>query len=143
MKAATSILLFSVLGLVVLGLVTLVSASTGQHETRYLTMQPVWAVLGLVACGVAAWVDYRYFKRFWWVLLLIAVVLLSLVWVPGVGISKNGAARWIGYGGWRLQPSELAKVALIIGLAWYGDRFQRHMGCLLRGLVVPSVAVGS
>jgi len=143
MKAATSLLLFCVLGLVVLGLVMLVSASTGQTEARYLTMQPIWAALGLVACGVAAWMDYRLCKRFWWVLLIGAVVLLALVWVPGIGIAKKGAARWIGHGGWRLQPSELAKVALIIALAWYGERFQRHMGSLFRGLIIPGLGVAA
>ena len=143
MKTATSVLLFSVLGLVVLGIVMLVSASTGQHEARYLTMQPIWAAIGLVACGVAAWVDYRWFRKFWWVLLLSAVVMLALVWVPGVGIAKKGAARWIGYGGWQLQPSEFAKIALIISLAWYGERYQRHMGSLFRGVFIPTVAVGS
>jgi cell division protein FtsW len=143
MKAATSVLLFSVLGLVVLGIVMLVSASTGQQEARYLVMQPIWAGLGLVALGVAAWFDYRLFRKFWWVLLVVAVVLLALVWAPGIGIAKKGAARWIGYGSWRLQPSEFAKIALIISLAWYGERFQRHMGSLFRGLVIPSLGVGS
>src|SRR5436189_2356408 len=106
MKAATSLLLFAVLSLVVLGIVTLVSASTGQQEARYLVMQPIWAGVGLVALGAAAWFDYRWFRKFWWVLLLVAVGLLALVWVPGIGITKKGAARWIGYGGLRLQPSE-------------------------------------
>jgi cell division protein FtsW len=143
MKAATSLLLFAVLSLVVLGIVTLVSASTGQQEARYLVMQPIWAGFGLVALGAAAWFDYRWFRKFWWVLLLVAVGLLALVWAPGIGIAKKGAARWIGYGGLRLQPSEFAKIALIISLAWYGERFQRHMRSLLRGLVIPSLGVGS
>jgi cell division protein FtsW len=143
MKAATSLLLFAVLGLVVLGIVTLVSASTGQPEARFLTMQPIWAGLGLAACAVAAWIDYRFVKKIWWVLLLLAVVLLALVWVPGIGMAKKGAARWIGYGGVRLQPSEFAKVALIIALAWYGHRFQRYMQTFVRGLCVPAIGVGA
>jgi cell division protein FtsW len=143
MKAATALLLFAVLGLVVLGIVTLVSASTGQPEARFLTMQPIWAGLGLVACGAAAWVDYRFLKKIWWVPLLVALVLLALVWVPGIGIAKKGAARWIGYGSFRLQPSELAKVALILALAWYGHRFQRNMGSFFRGLCIPAIGVSA
>src|SRR5262249_36150586 len=123
MKLATSLLLFAVFGLQVLGIVMLVSASTGQPEARYLIMQPIWAGLGLVACCLAAAGDYRWLKRIWWLLLLLAITLLALVWAPHVGIAKNGAARWIGYGNLRLQPSEFAKVALIIALAWYGERF--------------------
>src|SRR5215475_12206306 len=109
MRAATSLLLFSVLGLLVLGIVMLVSASTGQPEARYLIMQPIWAGVGLLACGVAACGDYRWLKKIWWLLLLLTIVLLALVWAPHVGIAKKGAARWIGYSGLRLQPSEVAK----------------------------------
>ena len=141
MKAATSILLFAVLGLLVLGIVMLVSASTGQQEARYLIMQPIWAGIGLVACCLTASGDYRWLKRIWWVLLLLAIVLLVLVWAPQVGIARKGAARWIGYGGVRLQPSEFAKAALIIAIAWYGERFQRHMGTFTRGILFPGAGI--
>ncbi len=141
MKAATSLLLFSVLSLLVLGIVMLVSASTGQPEARFLIMQPIWAGLGLVACLVAAAIDYRWLKKFWWVFLLVAVALLICVWVAPLGIRKNGAARWIGSTGFRLQPSEFAKVALILALAWYGERFQRFMPGFRRGVLYPGLGV--
>ena len=141
MRAATSLLLFSVLGLLVLGIVILVSASTGQPEARFLTMQPIWAGVGLLACGIAACGDYRWLKKVWWLLFLGAIALLVLVWVPGIGLTKKGAARWIHYGGFGLQPSEVAKLALIVALAWYGDRYQRFMGKFWRGLVVPGIGI--
>lgn len=141
MRAATSLLLFSVLGLLVLGIVTLVSASTGQPEARSLIMQPIWAGVGLVVCGIAACGDYRWLKKFWWLLLLGAIALLILVWVPGIGLTKKGAARWIHFGGFGLQPSEVAKLALIIALAWYGERYQRFMGTFWRGLVIPGLGI--
>jgi cell division protein FtsW len=141
MRAATSLLLFSVLGLLVLGIVILVSASTGQPEARFLTMQPIWAGVGLLACGIAACGDYRWLKKIWWLLALGAIALLVLVWVPGIGLTKKGAARWIHFGGFGLQPSEVAKLALIIALAWYGDRYQRFMGTFWRGLVVPGIGI--
>lgn len=143
MKTATSLLLFCVLGLLVLGIVMLVSASTGQQEARYLIMQPIWAGIGLVGCFIAASGDYRWLKKFWWALLLLAVVLLALVWVPHIGIAKKGAARWIGSGSFRFQPSEFAKIALIIAVAWYGERFQRHMGTFSRGILIPGVGIGA
>ncbi len=122
-------------------MVMLVSASTGQQEARYLILQPIWAGVGLVAGSIAASGDYRWLKKSWWALLLVAIAFLVLVWVPHIGISRKGAARWIGYGGLRLQPSELAKVALIIALAWYGERFQRHMGTLARGVLLPGAGI--
>ena len=143
MKTATSLLLFSVLGLLGLGIVILVSASTGQPEARSLIMQPIWAGVGSIALLIAASGDYRWMKKFWWVLLLLAVVLLTLVWVPHVGIMKNGARRWVGFEGMRMQPSEFAKIALIIAIAWYGERYQRHMGTMTRGVLIPGVAIGA
>lgn len=142
MKAATSLLLFSVLALLVLGIVMLVSASTGQPEARFLVMQPIWAGLGLVACLIGAAIDYRWLKKFWWVFLLVAIALLVCVWVPHIGIARKGAARWIGHGGFRLQPSEFAKIAVIIALAWYGERFQRVMPEFRRGVLWPCLGVG-
>lgn len=142
MKAATSLLLFSVIGLLAFGIVTLVSASTGQPEARFLIMQPIWAGLGLVGCLAAAAIDYRWLKKFWWLLLIAAVVMLACVWVPGLGIARKGAARWIGTSGFRLQPSEFAKIALIIALAWYGERFQRFMPQFKRGVLIPVAGIG-
>jgi cell division protein FtsW len=141
MKAATSLLLFSVFGLLVLGIVTLVSASTGQQEARYLIMQPIWAGIGLGALLIAASGDYRWLKKFWWALLLLAISLLALVWAPHIGVTKNGASRWLDFGSVGMQPSEFAKVALIIAIAWYGERYQRHMGTLWRGMVIPGLGI--
>jgi cell division protein FtsW len=141
MKAATTLLLFSVLGLLVLGIVILVSASTGQPQARYLVMQPIWAFIGLAACATAAWLDYRWLKRVWWVGLLLAVGFLCLVWVPPIGVKANGARRWVNFFGFGFQPSEIAKIALILSLAWYGERYQRFMGSFWRGLVIPGIGI--
>jgi cell division protein FtsW len=142
MKTATTLLLFSVLGLLVLGIVILVSASTGQPQARYLIMQPIWAFIGLAGCAVAAWFDYRWFKRLWWILLLATIGLLCLVWAPNIGVKANGARRWVNILGFGFQPSEIAKIALIVALAWYGERYQRFMGTFWRGLVVPALGIG-
>jgi cell division protein FtsW len=73
--------------------------------------------------------------------LLLAVTLLALVFVMGKSI--NGARRWIGPGGGPyLQPSEFAKIALIVALAWYGERFRHKMRSFLHGVVIPGLGVG-
>lgn len=141
MKVATSLLLFSVLALLMLGIVMLVSASTGQPQAKYLIMQPIWAGVGLVALLVAASGDYRWLKRLWWAPLLIAVGALVLVLMSQVGLERNGARRWLGVGRFTLQPSEFAKVALIIALAWYGEYYQRFMGRFWRGVVYPGLGI--
>ena len=145
MKAATTILVFSVAALLALGMVMLYSASMIQVGARYLIMQLVWCGLGLVACGVAASVDYRLLKKVSLVILAISVVLLIVVLIPIPNICRkiNGARRWLDFGGFRIQPSELAKLAVIIFLAHYGDRYLRQMNQLKRGVLIPLAVVGS
>jgi cell division protein FtsW (lipid II flippase) len=60
-----------------------------------------------------------------------------------MGGKINGARRWFDLHGVRFQPSELGKIALIIALAWYGDRFQRRMATLKWGIVIPVVIIGA
>jgi cell division protein FtsW len=105
-------------------------------------MQLVWCALGLVGAAVAATFDYRHLKKLSLPLLALAVVLLLAVFAPAIGIKVNGARRWIGHGGFRFQPSELAKISLIIFIAFYGERYQRQMGTVARGLVVPGIVIG-
>ena len=122
----------------------LVSASTGQPQAKYLIMQPIWCGVGLLVCGIAASGDYRWLKKFpWipWALLICAIALLALVLIPGFGVRVKGANRWLAMGQFRFQPSELAKVALIIVLAWYGERYSRFMNTFWRGLMVPGLIV--
>lgn len=141
MKLATTTLFFCVAALLSLGMVILYSSSTAQVGADYLMKQLVWCALGLVGATVAATLDYRHLKKFSIPLLLFAVVLLLLVFAPQIGKKAGGARRWIGHGGIRFQPSELAKIALIIFIAHYGERFQRQMNTFWRGLVIPGIFI--
>lgn len=142
MKLATTTLFFCVAALLSLGMVMLYSSSTAQVGAHYLMMQLVWCAIGLIGAALAVTLDYRLLKKFSWLLMALAIVLLLAVFAPGVGIKVNGAHRWIGHGGFRFQPSELAKIALIIFIAYYGERFQRQMGTFGRGLIVPGIFIG-
>ncbi len=120
-------------------------AAVGAH---YLILQLVWCVLGLIGGTIAAYNDYRKLKKIAPWLLGVAAFLLLLVFVPKIGVGMegahkgiNGAHRWIGFGKIRYQPSEFAKLALIIFLAAYGDRFQRQMSSWKQGLVVPGIVI--
>lgn len=148
MKVAVTTLAFCVASLLALGLVMLYSASMTQVGAHYLMMQLVWCVFGFIGCVMAVALDYRALKRSEVVtaIFLFAVLLLCLVYpfphlphLPERFIKKtNGAHRWfILPGGTRIQPSELAKLALIVALAWYGDRFQRRMQTFTWGIMLP------
>ncbi len=150
MKVVVPTLAFCVAALLALGLVMLYSSSmynpsTTQVGTRYLMQQLLWCALGLALCMAAAMVDYRLLKKFAWPLLGLAVVLLVLVLMPlphGLTKKINGAHRWFIYHSVRFQPSELAKVALVIVLAWYGEYFQRQMHTWKKGILLPGANIG-
>ncbi|MFO1478520.1 MAG: putative lipid II flippase FtsW [Verrucomicrobiota bacterium] len=142
MKVAVTVLTFCVAALLALGMVMLYSSSMTQVGARYLEMQLVWCGLGLVLCVAAASADYAWLKRAAWPMFGLAVFLLLLVLVPHIGRRINGARRWFDFHGVRFQPSEFAKLALIVALAWYGDHFQRQMPGWKRGIVVPALFIG-
>jgi len=142
MKYATTILVFCVAALLSLGLVMLYSSSMSSTGASYPSAQVIWCGLGLLAAGIVACVDYRHLKKISIPLFLVALVLLAAVLVPGIGLKRGGARRWFEIAHQSFQPSELAKLALLILLAHYAERYQRFMPTLGRGLAVPGVFVG-
>ena len=150
MRVAVTTLAICVAALLALGLVMLYSASMTQVGAHYLMMQIIWCAAGFVLCVTAASVDYQLFKKFAWPIFALAVFLLFLLKVMGnhsfAHLSApwiNGARRWFDFHGARFQPSELGKIALIIALAWYGDRFQRRMHTFKWGIVFPIAIIAA
>ncbi|HEY2329741.1 MAG TPA: putative lipid II flippase FtsW [Verrucomicrobiae bacterium] len=143
MKVAVTMLAFCVTSLLALGLVMLYSSSMTQVGAHYLMMQLIWCVFGFGLCVAAASLDYQLLKKFAWPIFILAFFLLVLVLVPHIGRKINGARRWFDLHGVRFQPSELGKIALIIALAWYGDRFQRRMHTFKWGIVFPVCVIAA
>lgn len=114
-----------VLGLVAFGCLMVYSASSYSAEYRYkneyffLFKQLFGVVLGIFAMVFFAFFDYHYLKKFKYWILGISVVLLILVFVPGFGVQSYGANRWVNLLGISVQPSEIAKFALVLFLACY------------------------
>ena len=120
-RSSTAVLLVAtVVVLNVVGVVMVLSASSVTSLTDYgspwyfFERQLFWTVLGIVAFAVAARTDYRRWRRFVRPMLVTSAVLLFAVLVPGVGVYVAGSRRWIGSGSWHFQPSELAKLALLL-----------------------------
>jgi len=141
MKLAVTLLVFCVAALLALGMTMLYSSTMGQPGAHYLRMQLMWCALGLALCLAAAVLDYRLLKRIALPLLIVSVLLLVLVLVPHIGLKIKGARRWLGQGAFRFQSSELAKLALIVALAWYGEQYQRQMRFWKRGILIPGSIV--
>jgi cell division protein FtsW len=148
MKWAASILIFLLAVLTGLGMVMLYSASMNMEMNKsdvgakLLLSQLHWFLFGLVCFVVAASMDYRRLKNLSPWLLGLSVFLLVLVFAPVIGNPIKGAHRWI----WRpglphFQASEPAKLALILFLAAYGDRYQRQMAGFKKGLLIPGAVM--
>lgn len=108
----------------------------------YLRRQLLWLVVGLVLSYGAARLDYRLLRRFVVPLSVMALTLLVLVFVPGIGVKVGGSHRWLGIGPIRLQPSEIAKIMLVVGMAAWMSRVERRATDLKTGLLAPLAGLG-
>jgi rod shape determining protein RodA len=120
-------LIFVTCGLAVLGTVLVWAATepslrqAGLDPHTYLKKAALWAFLGLILMFVTASIDYRRIRR--WTPVLYGVSLLLLLAVLAVGQSVNGAKAWIALpGGFQVEPSEFAKLGLILSAAWLLSR---------------------
>ena len=126
-------LFLSVIALVLLGLVMALSATaapslSGTNSAWSLfKSQATWLGVGVVALLVLLRVDYHHWKRLAPMGLGLSLVLLVLTAVPSVGLSANGARRWLGVGSIVFQPSELAKIAFVVFVADLLSRPDRQM----------------
>jgi cell division protein FtsW len=130
----------SVVALVSIGILMLTSTGAYAQEAKgdpayFLKRQLFWLGVGTLMCVVAALIDYRKIEKYRWWIYGIAAALLVCCFIPGIGKKINGARRWIGIAGQTAQPSELAKLAAIIMVAWWYSRKEM----LSRNLKVPPV----
>lgn len=130
------IVAFSVITLAV---INLNSAGKGDWTGRVAT-QLRWVGLGTIAMFVVTAIDYRVIYRGAYVAYAFGVGLLALV--PLFGIKVNNARRWLGTSEWRLQPSELMKILIVLVLARYlHDTSARRTNGGLRDLAIPVAMV--
>ena len=124
------VLIAVVLALLGIGLVMVASASTSIAERAYgdplayFWRQSVHVAVAAAALVLAVRLPVRLWERAGPALMLASVVLLVLVLVPGIGREVNGSMRWLGFGVFNLQPSELAKLFFVVYLA--GDVVRRE-----------------
>jgi len=148
MKANLKILILA-LAISVLGIVTIYSSTymkEGEFWQSLYLRQCLWVILGLGAYGIFSKINYR---RIWdWTYVIYAMVLLLLFLVVASGIVRLGAQRWLKIGWFNLQPSEIAKLAVLIYMAKYCSKktaddvaLKAHRYGIFRGLVIPFIFV--
>lgn len=140
MRLSTAILIGSTLALLSLGMLTLYSISPPNNGMHYLSRQLQAAGLGLGGALVLAQIHYRRLRSWSWFMLAVAVVLLTSVLVLGVEV--KGARRWFRVSSLQFQPSEFAKLGLLMALAWYGATHERVMRTFWYGVAVPGMLIG-
>ncbi len=132
-----------VAAIVLLGLVMVTSASISiaskesGNAFSYLERQLILCVAGFVLAAIVFCIRTDLLEKMAWPLLIVAVVLLFLVLVPGVGHVVNGSRRWIRLLGFNFQASELARVLTLIFIASYAVRRDAELRTTAMGLVKP------
>ena len=147
--AIDRLLLTATLLLLAIGIVMVYSASSAVALARYedggyfFKRQLLWVGVGLAAMAVTVRMNVWGWQRLALPLLLAVAALLVLVLWPQIGVEVNGARRWLRVGGWSIQPSELAKLAVVCYLAGYVARHGERVGEFWRGLLPPLLVSGA
>ena len=142
------LLMIAALLLLGLGLVMVFSASgvlasdKYQDPAYFLKKQFIYAVIGVVLMLVIRRVPYQMYNRLVYLILLISLILLILVLIPGIGVRIRSASRWIRLGPLVIQPSEFAKLAIIIFLAYSMARKQEKIRYFSIGFLPHIVVAG-
>lgn len=121
-------ILAALLMLVVIGILANYSTSfaVGELEFTHFHRQLIWSALGLLLMLAVLSVPSKYFQSFAYVAYILGV--LGLLAVLAIGTSQMGAKRWIGFGFFQFQASELAKLTTLLGLARFLSDFPRDLG---------------
>jgi cell division protein FtsW len=137
-----------VAALLLVGLVMVASASIGVSERElgapffYFQRQLMYVGLGLAAAVVAIAIPTAIWERYSMVLLGVAIALLLLVLVPGIGHEVNGSRRWVRLGIMNFQVSELARVLLLTYVASYAVRRADELRTDFQGFLRPVAVLG-
>lgn len=136
--------LFSVvIILVLIGLMMVYSASstyaalTYGSATYFIQRQLFWVGLGFIAFFITSLIPYQFYGKYMKPLVLIMLFLLTIVLIPGLGIERNHATRWLGFGSFIFQPSELAKIMTILYVAKAYSNKQSYIQDFKRGVMPP------
>ena len=104
------------------------------NSFHYFIYQGAFIIIGIFIMFFLSKIHYSFYYKHAIKLLLIAIVLLVLVLIPGIGIVRNGSRSWFGIGGLGIQPSEFAKLALIIFTSKYLERSNKFLKDYKKGV---------
>lgn len=139
-------LFLAVVAIAFFGIVMIYSASSiwaeykFQDPFKFIKAQGMFFLVGIFVMRFLSKVDYSIYYKKANLILFVCVLLLVLVLIPGIGTIRNGSRSWFGLGGFGIQPSEFAKIGLIIYVAKYLSNNQKNMRDIKSG-VLPILCV--
>jgi cell division protein FtsW len=140
---------FMGLALLLIGLIAISSASIGYAELNYgnawfHTQRHGIYLVGAVTIAIGMYhVPLKFWQESGWMWLLLALAGLILVLIPGIGREVNGSQRWLALGPITVQPSEFAKLAMVVYLAGYMVRREEEMRLRWQGFLKPMGVLGA
>lgn len=140
-KRYDKLLLIAVILIAIFGIVMIYSASSIWAEYKFhdsfkfVKAQGIFFIVGIFIMLTLAKIDYKIYEKKANLILLVCFLLLGLVLIPGIGSVRNGSRSWFGIGGFGIQPSEFAKIGLIIYTAKYLAKNQKDMRYIKKGVL--------
>lgn len=135
--------------LLIIGFVTFSSASLGLLPRETVSVSKLFAtqlILGLFLGGVAMlatlFIPHKFYKKVAFYGYIAAILLTAAVFIPGLGITANGATRWLDIGGFSVQPAEFLKLAVVMYLATYLSAQKTHIKKIGTGLIPFAAILG-
>ena len=139
-------LFFAVVALVLFGIIMIYSSSYIWAEYKfndqfhYVKQQSLFAIVGFVIMIIISKIDYNIYERKSFPIFFVCIILLILVLIPGIGKIRNGSRSWFGIASFGIQPSEFAKIGLIILTSKYLSKSNKFIKNITKG-VIPILGV--
>lgn len=138
-----AVLLIGIFGIVMIYSASSIWAEYKFHDAfKFVKAQSIFFLVGILLMNVISKVDYHLYFKYANKILGICFLLLILVLIPGIGTIRNGSRSWFGLGGFGVQPSEFAKIGLIIYTAKYLAKHQREMRDIKKGVLPILLVIG-
>ncbi|MBE5900727.1 MAG: rod shape-determining protein RodA [Lachnospiraceae bacterium] len=118
-------LIIEVMILNIFGILVIGSANSGYQNKQIIGM-----ILGVTVMIITSLIDYEYYMKLSWLIYIFNFAMLAVIMLPMFGDSSKGAQRWIEVGGFRFQPSELAKILIILFFAYYFGKYYEKINNL-------------
>ena len=140
MQKTDKILFLTVISLALFGLIMIYSSSSVwaaykfNDSFHYLKYQTIFFFIGLIVMMYISKLDYKIYYKYSNIILLVSFILLILVLIPGIGSVRNGSRSWFGIGSLGIQPSEAAKLSLLIFTSKYLANSEKYIKNYLKGI---------